>query len=116
MGQNVAVVGVASNTLYGVPVEQLGGGAPWVKVRKSTNHAFVDGMRGVAIIDGASRTRYIIPVPYEDTGASLCRMSQSIRTLAGCMRFRMPACHTSPSSSIRRLAPSGRKHGSICPS
>ncbi len=68
VGQNVAVVGVASNTLYNVPVEQLGGGAQWVQVRKSTNHAFVDGMQAVAIVDGASRTRTFTPVPYLDMG------------------------------------------------
>lgn len=71
VGQNVAVVGIVSNTLDNVPVAQLGGSAPWVQVRKNTNHAFADGMRGIAIIDGASRTNAIIPVPYEDMGGTL---------------------------------------------
>jgi hypothetical protein len=71
VGQNVAVVGIASNTLHSVPVAQLGGSAPWVQVRQNTNHAYVDGMRGIAIIDGASRTKAILPVHYEDMGGIL---------------------------------------------
>jgi len=71
VGQNIAIVEVATNSLAHVPMDDLYGGAPVVNVRQGTDHAFIADQEFVVIVDGASRTSLKIPVPNNPTGGIL---------------------------------------------
>jgi DNA-binding beta-propeller fold protein YncE len=71
VGQNAAVIQVATNTLFNVPLNALEGGAVAVNVRRSTDHAFIADQGHVALIDGASRTTRLFPVTNSPTGGIL---------------------------------------------
>jgi DNA-binding beta-propeller fold protein YncE len=71
VGLNIAVVEIATNVLVNIPMDEFYGGAPIVDVRVSTDHAFIADQEYVAVVDGSSRTKALVPVENTPTGGIL---------------------------------------------